>query len=73
MFIFAVLAVFIIITLVRFNKILKDVGDKTKRLNSVVNAVSNLGEVCERRTNQLKVNNLNQPVSLDKITVIIQK
>jgi len=51
--IFAVLAVFVIITLLRVNKLLKDFEYKAKSLNPIVNAVSNLGNVCEKKTKDL--------------------
>ena len=51
--IFAILAAFIIITLLRVNKLLKDFELKAKSLNPIVNAMSNLGNVCEKKSKDL--------------------
>jgi|GEM_PF-2477737 len=62
-FIFAVLAVFIIITLIRTNKLLKEIQSKSKNLDSFMHAISSLGDVCERQANQFRANTLSRPAS----------
>ena len=53
--IFAVLAVFIILTLTKARRLFKDLDFKLKSLTPVVNALSNVGSVCEKKSNDLSV------------------
>ena len=57
--IFAILAVFIIITLLIVNKLLKDFEFIAKSLNPIVNAISNVGNVCEKKSKDLNARCLN--------------
>ena len=52
---FAVLVIFIIRTLCRLNKMSLEMEYRVKNFDSLLHSVSNVGDVCERASEQMKI------------------